>query len=197
MLDQSEGVTLRDEDWYGEVIADRRFVDCHLERIDLTEAVTQGVVFTGCTFGNVSFNASRHVDTAFTRCVFRRCTFFAAEFTGCKLVGSTFDQCDLRPLTVVGGDWSFVAFPAADLRGVRLVDVRMREADLTGVDLTGATVTGVDLSGAQLRHAKLSRADLRGSDLTNLDPTEVERAGAIVSAEQTVVIAQALGFQIG
>ena len=82
--------------------------------------------------------------------MFRRCNFFEAEFTGCKLVGSTFIECDLRPLTVDGGDWSFVALPGADLRGVRLTGVRMREVDLTRANLTGATVAGVDLSGAQL-----------------------------------------------
>jgi fluoroquinolone resistance protein len=197
MPELTEDVTFRHEDWYGEELTDRHFVGCEFFHVDLTEAVSRGAVFTGCTFGNVLFNASRHVDSAFTRCVFKRCNFFEVEFTGCKLVGSTFTQCDLRPLTVAGGDWSFVALPGADLRGVRLTDVRMREVDLTGANLTGATVTGVDLSGAQLHSSRLGDADLRGSDLTALDPTVVERAGAIVDAEQTVVIAQALGFRIG
>lgn len=144
----------------------------------------------------MAFNASRHVDSAFTRCAFRRCNLFEAEFDGCKLVGSTFAECDLRPLRVTGGDWSFVALTGADLRGVTFTDVRMREADLTGADLTGATVTGVDLSGAQLHGARLTRADLRGSDLTSVDPTTVQRAGALIDAEQAIVLAQALGFEI-
>ncbi|MCX5069500.1 pentapeptide repeat-containing protein [Micromonospora lupini] len=197
MPELTEDTTFRHEDWYAEELTDRQFVACEFFDVDLTEAVTRGAVFTGCTFGNVQFNASRHLDSAFTRCVFRRCNFFEAEFTGCKLVGSTFVQCELRPLRVDGGDWSFVALPGADLRAVWLSGVRMREADLTGANLTGATVTGVDLSGAQLHNCRLGGADLRRSDLTALDPTSVERAGALVDVEQALVIAQALGFRIG
>ncbi|WP_405094636.1 pentapeptide repeat-containing protein [Micromonospora sp. NBC_01412] len=197
MLEPTEDVTFRHDDWYGEELVDRHFVRCEFFHVDLTEAVSRGAVFTGCTFGNVAFNASRHIDSAFTRCVFKRCNLFDAEFTGCKLVGSSFEECDLRPLRIDGGDWSFVALPGADLRGARLTDVRMREVDLTGADLTGATVTGVDLSGAQLHGSRLSRADLRGSDLSALDPTAVERVDALIDAEQALVLAQALGFQVG
>ncbi|MEU4676217.1 pentapeptide repeat-containing protein [Micromonospora sp. NPDC023737] len=196
MPELTEDATFRDEDWYGEELTDRRFVRCSFFEVDLTEAVSRGAVFDGCTFGNVKFNGSRHTDSAFTRCAFQRCNLFEAEFTGCKLVGSTFAQCDLRPLTISGGDWSFVALPRADLRGVRITDVRMREVDLTGANLTGATIAGVDLSAAQLNSARLSGADLRGTDLTALDPLVVERAGAIIDAEQSLVIAQALGFEI-
>ncbi|WP_432957160.1 pentapeptide repeat-containing protein [Micromonospora haikouensis] len=197
MPEPTEDATFRYDDWYAEDLADRHFVRCEFFHVDLTEAVSRGAVFTECVFGNVAFNASRHVDSAFARCVFKRCNLFEAEFTGCKLVGSSFEQCDLRPLRVDGGDWSFVALPGADLRGVRLTDVRMREADLAGADLTGATVTGVDLSGAQLHGSRLLRADLRGSDLSALDPTTVQRAGALIDAEQAVLLARALGFQVG
>jgi len=74
---------------------------------------------------------------------------------------------------------------------------RMREADLSGADCTGAVLAGVDLSGARLRGVKLGRADLRGSDLTALDPVAAaELRGALIDAEQAVVIAQALGLEI-
>ncbi|MFI6132548.1 pentapeptide repeat-containing protein [Micromonospora sp. NPDC051141] len=197
MPEPVEDVTYRQQDWYAEELVDRHFVRCEFFDVDLTEAVSRGAVFTECVFGTVAFNASRHVDSAFTRCTFTRCNLFEAEFAGCKLVGSSFDRCDLRPLRVDRGDWSFVALPGADLRGARITDVRMREADLTGADLTGAVLTGVDLSGAQLHAAKLTRADLRGSDLSALDPTAVERAGARVDVAQAVTLAQALGFQVG
>jgi uncharacterized protein YjbI with pentapeptide repeats len=36
---------------------------------------------------------------------------------GCKLTGSTFVRRRLRPLTVEGGDWSWVSLRSADLRG--------------------------------------------------------------------------------
>ncbi|MEV0732758.1 pentapeptide repeat-containing protein [Polymorphospora sp. NPDC050346] len=192
-----EGREFADEDWYGEDMVDRVYSGCTFRRVDLTEATTRRVTFTGCTFANVRFNASRHHDTALVRCVIERSELFDAEFTGCKLTGSTITDCGTRPLRVTGGDWSFVTLTGADLRGVTFTDVRMREVDLSRADCTGATLTGVDLSAATLTGADLSGTDLRGSDLTALDPSAVRLSGAIIDADQAVVIAQALGLRIG
>lgn len=192
-----DGETLRDLDWYGEELADRAYQKCVFLDVDLTEAVSQGARFEECTFGNVRFNASRHTDSAFLRCVFTRCVFFDAEFTGCKMVGSRFVECELRPLRATGGDWSFVGLAGADLRGVSLAGLRMREVDLAGANCEGATLTGLDLTGAELRGAKLDRSDLRDSDLSTLDPLVVTRAGARINADQAVSIAMALGFAVG
>lgn len=86
------------DDWYAEEWSGRCYQRCTFSDVDLTEAVTRGVVFNECSFANVRFNASRNVDTAFTTCTFTRCNFFDAEFEGCKLVGSEFNESELRPL---------------------------------------------------------------------------------------------------
>jgi uncharacterized protein YjbI with pentapeptide repeats len=98
---------------------------------------------------------------------------------------------------VTGGDWSFVGLPLAKLRGVTFRGVRMREADLGGADLTEATLSNVDLSGAQLAKAVLVKADLRGSDLSSLNPTQTQVRAARITVEQAVMIAQALGLNVG
>jgi hypothetical protein len=42
----------------------------------------------------------------------------------------------------------------------------------------------------------LSRCDLRGSDLGGIEPETVALKGTIVTADQTVTIAQALGLDV-
>ena len=184
------------DDWWGEDLADRGFVKCRFADVDLTEVTTHGALFEECEFFNVRFNASRHDDSALVRCAFRRCNFFDTEWAGCKLIGSTFHECDLRPMTVTGGDWSFVGLGGADLRTVVFRGVRMREADLTGADLTEAVLTELDLSGAALAKSKLIKADLRGSDLSTLDPRTCDITGAIIYPDQAAVIARAIGFTV-
>jgi fluoroquinolone resistance protein len=196
VADPVDDEAFSNEDWYGEELVERTYTKCSFSQVDLTEATSHGAVFEECSFANVRWNASRHSDSAFLRCTFKRCNFFEAEFVGCKLVGSAFDQSTLRPLRIIGGDWSFVALPGADLRGITARGVRMREIDLTGANAEGAVLADVDLSGAQLDGAKLNRCDLRGSDLTALDPRVVELSGAIIESAQAVVVAQALGFEI-
>jgi uncharacterized protein YjbI with pentapeptide repeats len=193
---QVEDVSYRGEDWYGEELTDRVYLRCRFTDVDLTEATTRGVRFEECAFDNVRFNASRHVDSAFLRCVLRHCNLFEAAFDGCKLVGSEFRDCELRPLTVTGGDWSFVHLEGADLRKATFRGVRMREADLGAANLGEAVLSNVDLSGARLGKARFAKADLRGSDLTALDPRASDVSSAIIDADQAVVVALALGFVV-
>jgi fluoroquinolone resistance protein len=162
-----EGRTFKHEDWYGEQLIARTYIDCTFNDIELTESSIERSAFTDCTFGGVRFNASTHDDTAFIGCTFRRCNFFDTTFTGCKMTGSTFrESLNVRPMRVLGGDWSFVALAGADLRGTSFQGVRMREVDLTGANCTDAVFADVDLSGAQLHGISFVRADLRGSDLS-------------------------------
>jgi fluoroquinolone resistance protein len=192
VLDRS----IRDEDWYGKQLTGSAYTRCQFHHVDLTEAVSRSVVFTECTFDTVLFNASRHTDSAFLRCTFRRCNLFEAQFAGCKLIGSVFVECTLRPLTVTGGDWSFVGLSDADLRGVEVRGARMREVDLSGADCRQAAFTGADLSGAQLRGTKFGGCDLRGSDVSAIEPRSADLAGAVIDQVQAVLIARALGLEV-
>jgi uncharacterized protein YjbI with pentapeptide repeats len=57
-------------------------------------------------------------------------------------------------------------------------------------------LAGLDLSAALLVGADLSGADLRRSDLSSLDPAETKVADAIVTYDQAVNVARALGFDV-
>ena len=164
---------------------------------DLSDQTVRGASFTDCTFRDVRFNASTHVDSAFTNCTFAGCTFFDTRFTRCKLVGSVFDRCTYDLLVVEAGDWSLVQLPGADLRKATFTGVRLREADLTGARFDGATVRDVDLSGTWLHRSSFIGADLRGSDLSSLDPLNVDVHDARIDIEQAVVIAEAIGLKVG
>jgi fluoroquinolone resistance protein len=107
-----------------------------------------------------------------------------------------FDRCTFNLLKVVGGDWSFVGLPGADLRTASFTGVRMREVDLVGARCEGSTLRDDDLSGSWFHRANLSRCDLRGSDVSAVDPLTVELGGAIITFDQAVVLATALGLDV-
>jgi fluoroquinolone resistance protein len=165
--------------------------------IDLADVEVRGASFAGCTFRDIRFNASTHVDGAFTNCTFVGCSFFDARLQACKLVGSTFDGCSFDLLVADGGDWSLVGLAGADLRKATMRRLRLREADLSGATLDGADVRECDLSGAWLRGTSLRGTDLRGSDLSAIDPRTTDLRDARIDPEQAMTIAAALGMRIG
>jgi uncharacterized protein YjbI with pentapeptide repeats len=188
--------TVSGADWYGEDISGRNHARVLFVDLDLTEAENHGAVFTECTFRRARFNVSVHTGAAFVNCTFEGCNFYDAAFTDCKLVGCVFDRCTFDALKVSGGNWSFVGMPGADLRSASFSRVNLREADLTGARCEGASMRDVDLSGASLTRANLSRCDLRGSDLSAVDPETVEIRGAVITFDQAIVIAEALGLDV-
>jgi len=172
----------------GRAISSTDFVEA-----DLIEWETAGETFEEADFSNARLNASLHTRTAFLRCVFRRTNLFDATFVQCKMTGSVFESAELRPLTVDGGDWSYVRLRGADLRGVSFRGVRLSEADLTDADLTDCDLRESDLSYATLRGATLTGADLRGANVTGVDLSELRLAGAVLDVAQAMQVARGLG----
>jgi uncharacterized protein YjbI with pentapeptide repeats len=188
--------TISGADWCGQDISRQRHTRVLFVDLDMTEVQNTGAVFTECTFRRSRFNASAHVGAAFVNCTFKACRFFNTSFTQCKFVGSMFDGCAIEMLTVVGGDWSFAGLPGADLRTTSFLGTRLREADLTGARCQGGSLRDVDLSGAWLHSADFSNCDLRGSDLSAIEPENVALKGAVITVQQSITLAQALGLDV-
>jgi fluoroquinolone resistance protein len=183
-------------EWDAGASAAERHTEVDFVDLDLVETELAGVEFDKCAFRNVRFNCATLTDVAFLNCTFSNCTFFDATLTRCKLVGSAFERCTFDIMTVDGGDWSFVGLARADLSSTTITGTRMREADLTGARCHGATIRDTDLSGATLRETDFTRCDLRGSDLSALTPATAELRHAIITADQAVVLAMALGLEV-
>ena len=189
-------VTIAGADWYGRQIERERHEKTLFADLDMSEAQTLGVVFHECIFRRARFNASSHQASAFVNCTFISCRFFDSRFTECKLVGSMFDACDFDQMQVSGGDWSFTGLPGAVLGRAVFKGARLREADLKGAFCKGGSMCDVDLSGAWLHGADFTACDLRGSDLSAIDPVNVHLKDAIITIDQTIVIAEAFGFDV-
>lgn len=188
--------TRNDVDWSGQAIAGQIHDNVLFIDLDMTEVENTASEFNECTFRNGRFNASRHSDAAFVNCTFKNCNFFGARFVDCKFVGSVFVSCNFDNFSVSGGNWSFVGLGGARLERAEIEDVRLREADLTRARMAGSKVTGSDLSGASLDEADLRGCDLRRSTLNALSPQRTLLEGAIITIDQTIMIAEGLGLDV-
>lgn len=188
--------TVTASDWSGEDISGQKHVGVLFVDPDLTESENTGASFEDCTFRGARFNVSIHRDAAFVNCTFSGCSFYNAQFTDCKFVGSVFARCSFDGTVITGGNWSFVGLRGADLRTALLRGVRLREADLSTARCQGSSLRDTDLSAASLHGADLTGCDLRGSDLSGIEPEHVQLRGAIITVEQTIAIAEALGLDV-
>lgn len=188
--------TISGANWDGREIEREHHERTLFVDLDLTDAQNVGSTFNECTFRRSRFNSSTHHSAAFVNCTFVSCNFFDSKFTECKLVGSMFDGCQFDSMQVLNGDWSFVGLPGADLRRASFRGTRLREADLTGARCQTGCIRDADLSGAWLHSADFSGCDLRGSDLSALEPENVRLKDAIITIDQTIIIAEALGFDV-
>lgn len=188
--------TITSLDWYGQVLSNQKYERALFVDLDLSEAQSRGAVFNECTFRRARFNGSTHQSSAYINCTFISCNFFDSKFIDSKFVGSMFNDCQFHHMRVADSDWAFVGLPGADLEKASFLRTRLREADLTGARCHGSSVRESDLSGAWLHSADFTKCDLRGSDLSALDPKETQIKEAIINLDQTLMIAENLGFDV-
>ncbi|TAL26110.1 MAG: pentapeptide repeat-containing protein [Frankiales bacterium] len=180
-------------DFSRDELVGRTFAGESLVGADFSEATLTRVVFDSCDLSGAELTSATLDTCAFLGCRMERVRLFGSTLRGCKLTGSTFVRAALRPLTVDGGDWSYVSLRAADLRSVALAGVGLAEADLTDADLSGCDLTGADLSRARLRGVRLRGADLRGARLDGCDVDGVDWAEVRIDVSQAVLLARAHG----
>lgn len=65
-----------------------------------------------------------------------------------------------------------------------------------GTNFTGGTLINAELTGTWFHHANLSGCDLRGSNLISVDPATTELKNAIITIDQAIVLATALGLDV-
>jgi uncharacterized protein YjbI with pentapeptide repeats len=157
------------------------------------EATTRGAVFEECDFSGAKLNVSAHERSAFLRCRFHRASLFDATLDGCKLTGSEFAAATVFPITVRGGDWTYVSLRGARLAGADLTGLNLAYADLTEADLRKTVLHKADLSHARLDKARLNEADLREARLDGVDTRTLELSDVRVTMLQAVVFAQHRG----
>ena len=188
--------TVSKESWDGRNVSGQEHTRVLFDDVDMTEVVNDAAVFTECTFRKVKLNCSSHTDAAFVNCTFSNCSFFDAKLSDCKLVGSTFERCNFELMVVNGGNWSHVSLADAKLDDASFENVKLAEADLSGARCVSGKLRDVDLRGAWVERADFTDCDLRGSDLGVLDPTVATLRGAIVTANQAVMLAVAMGLDV-
>jgi fluoroquinolone resistance protein len=173
-----------------------RFVGGAYGGADLIELRTRGVVFEECDFSHARLSSSAHIGSAFLRCTFRNAVLRDAVFDGCKLTGSDLFGAVLRPIRVVGGDWSYVTVRGSDLSGLDLSGVKLAEVDLSESMLHRAVLRDCDLRHARVHHTDFGDADLRGADLEGVDLLGAFWRGAHVDLAQSGLFVIALGLVV-
>lgn len=161
------GADLRDEDLRGADLTGLRFEEATADRVDLRDALMDGVTVVGGSFVEARFDGASLGGTIFFDAVLAR-----ARFDGATLDDGSVATCSASGATFVGArlcrtDLLGAFLDGTDLSGAVLTDANLRHADLRGAVLRGADLSGADLTGAAIE----------GADLTDvvLDDTTLPR----------------------
>lgn len=154
-----EQCLFRDCEWSGADLRDLRFIDCRMERCNLSLAKVAGtgfqnVAFAECKLTGVAFFDSREM---LFEVGFDRCRLGFASFAGRKMPRTRFSQCDLTETDLSGADLTEAVFEECGLE--RAV---FDQTLLNGADLRTATGFVIDPTRNPLRKAKVSQQGLQG-----------------------------------
>lgn len=106
-------------------------------------------------------------------------TLYGANLTRASLVSVNLRHTDMKL-----GNLTEARCVLADLRGTRLVEAVLNDADFTKADMREANLRKAKAQNTTFRDADLRGADLRGADLSSAD-LEGARLEAAVASDQT------------
>ena len=191
-----------------------RFVDCDLERAELTDLRASGTRFyeadgtegVGCSFRHADLDGAAFDHCDLSLCDFGDASTFGLVLRGCtaqglQCAGARFTRHPSRSITLTEFEardcnLSFAEFSRVHLEGAVLAGSRLREAVFDDVVLRGADLTGCDLSAVTARRLDLAGADLRDATIDGLDPRRIDLAGARINAWQAPALLEALGLTV-
>ncbi len=148
-----EGETLENQNysdsaWKQGEYEECRFVNCHMNSVDLSASSFIDCTFEGCDLSMVNLNGTALKDVRFEQC---------------KLLGLKFENCNpfLLEMEFTACQLTYSSFHGLKLKGIRFVNCQIEEADFSGSDLTQATFDQCNLAKTLFDNTLLERADLR------------------------------------
>ena len=90
----------------------------------------------------------------------------------------------------------YANFSMGKLTNVKLSDCSCVHAAFDSLKLKGVALTGCKLMESEWLHTPLKGVDLRGNDLSAFHIDPVDLRGAVISADQALILAALLGVVI-
>lgn len=173
-------------DLSGQDAANARFLECTLQRCDLSEVRAPRARFSDTGMYAVHGAGVDLSDSSWQDCFVTGARLGAVQLYGADLSRVRFEGCKIEFL---------------NLRGAVLRDVSFIDCQLTEPDLAEATLTSVTFDGSRLLSPEFSQAKLDGVDLSSAElvaPRGLSSLkGATISRLQLIDLAPAFAAELG
>ncbi|MEO8774363.1 MAG: pentapeptide repeat-containing protein [Gelidibacter sp.] len=149
---------------------------------DFTDNSFQKAEYDNCTFTNCNFTDADLSSITFIECEFDTCnfsnanikhtTFREVDFMDCKLIGVQFQDCNpfLLSFGFSNCQLQFSSFYKLKLKGIKVVNCNLNQANFTETDLTNALFDNCDFKHAIFEHTILKSVDFSLSENIIFDP---------------------------
>ena len=175
----------------------------HVERVDARMGTlhVDGSELDGVRLAGGQFGSAVWKDVRLSRCDLanvraRRMDLLRVAFVDCRMTGLTTDAVDWKDVLVRNGDLSYAQVAGGTFQSCEFEGCKWQEADLQNTDFSGCVFRSCDFSRADLRGARLNGADFRTSEIEGMVVGIHDLRGAIVSADQAIVLSRVLGIVI-
>lgn len=151
-----------------------KFIECDMQKTDLSASVMDGASFIGCNLSGAVLAGARLARAAFVQ----DCKLVDANLARADLAGANLRETDLRRAFLDGA-----ILEQADFSGADLTDASLKGIAGAGLRLVATRLAGAQLAGANLMAADFSRADMREADLSQVNAYEANAARVRLDAE--------------
>ncbi|MFS0690716.1 pentapeptide repeat-containing protein [Sporosarcina sp. 179-K 8C2 HS] len=172
----------------------------------MTGADEERLVFDNCVFKDMSFANSdwrgvEFVDVLFQTCDFsnvqmENVMFHRCEIVNSKLTGADLANSNVGHLLVKDSDARYANFNFSEMKEVEFTDCNLMDSDFYECKFNQVRFEKCKLDNANFSETDLDGVDLSSSTYEHIEVTIPKIAGCIVSIEQALGFARALGLTV-
>lgn len=168
--------------WGGKVYIEQvQFENVSMEGISFNQVELTDVVFENCNLSNVDFS-----EAVFHRVEMKNCKLVGGNFSGTTLRNVLLDSCMANYLALGDSNCKEVRFQKSSMLSADFYESTLKKVELLECDINEANLTGVELQGMDLSSCNFEKL------VISFDKLE----GCIVSPEQAIGFARALGLVV-
>jgi uncharacterized protein YjbI with pentapeptide repeats len=181
-----EGVSLVDLSFSSQTAKDPAIAESRLTRVNLSETGLSGLYLRDAVLDHCNL----------ANAIWERPLLKRVVFEECRLTGWSTREAKWEHVVWTGCSAQYASFRSARFKNVRFERCTLVEADFEDADLSGSVFLDCDLTGALFSGTRLLKTDLRGSKINQIVVGPAELRGAIVDADQALLVAELLGITV-
>jgi uncharacterized protein YjbI with pentapeptide repeats len=180
----------------GVEVIDGRPPEININSCCVKNSYFKNILFIDSEIKRFEINNARFEHCDFSNAVFSEAVVHRAEFINCKMLGTNFTESVFRNAYFKDCKCDYAFFSFANFKQAKFENCNMFQSDFQRAVFTKFAFSKCNLAASQFSGASFRGLDISDCGIEGIIAGPLDLKGAIISAEQAVLLAGTFGLEV-